>query len=45
MKNFNHIDAKSFNDATESIQSCEAACPIAGGTDLLGVLKHQILED
>lgn len=45
MKNFNHIDAKSFYDATESIQSCEAACPIAGGTDLLGVLKQQILED
>lgn len=45
MKNFNHIDAKSFYDATESIQSCEAACPIAGGTDLIGVLKQQILED
>lgn len=45
MKNFNHIDAKNFNDATESINSSKMACPIAGGTDLLVRLKNRILKE
>ncbi len=45
MKNFNHIDAKNFNHATETIKSSDLACPMAGGTDLLGGLKKRILKD
>jgi NADPH-dependent glutamate synthase beta subunit-like oxidoreductase len=44
MKRFNHESAQSFEDASALLQS-RGAVAIAGGTDLLGVLKDDLLPD
>ena len=43
MKNFEHINAGSFAEATKELKSAGYAQPIAGGTDLVGTLKQGIL--
>lgn len=45
MKNFEHINAESFEAATRGLTSYKNARPIAGGTDLVGALKEKILPD
>jgi NADPH-dependent glutamate synthase beta subunit-like oxidoreductase len=42
MKPFEHIDAKTVNEAVRLLQEYESKL-IAGGTDLLGVLKDRVL--
>jgi len=44
MKPFNHIDARTIDEAAELLKSDKAKL-IAGGTDLLGILKDQILPE
>lgn len=44
MKYFKHKNAQSIKDVSEQLAS-EKACVIAGGSDLLGVLKERILPD
>jgi len=44
MKNFQHINAKTVAEATSALGSGKATI-IAGGTDLLGRLKDEILPD
>jgi NADPH-dependent glutamate synthase beta subunit-like oxidoreductase/CO/xanthine dehydrogenase FAD-binding subunit len=44
MKSFNHIDAKTVNEAVELLKSKQGCAKlIAGGTDLLSTLKDKIL--
>jgi NADPH-dependent glutamate synthase beta subunit-like oxidoreductase/CO/xanthine dehydrogenase FAD-binding subunit len=44
MKSFNHVNAKTVDEAMETLQKYKGkARLIAGGTDLLGALKHNIL--
>ena len=44
MKNFNHVNAKTVDEAISLLKSCNGdANLIAGGTDLLGILKDRIL--
>ena len=43
MKEFKYERAQSFEEAGELLKCNENACPIAGGTDLLGTLKTEIL--
>ena len=46
MKAFNHVNAGTVDDAIALLKSGgERARVIAGGTDLLGILKDQILPD
>ncbi len=45
MKNFEHINAESFEAAASGLTSYKNARPIAGGTDLVGALKEKILPD
>lgn len=43
MKEFKYERAENFEEASELLKSNENACPLAGGTDLLGTLKNEIL--
>ena len=43
MKDFKYERAQSFEEAGSLLQSNANSCPIAGGTDLLGTLKTEIL--
>jgi len=46
MKSFKHLDAKTVNEACRLLEKYEGkAKVIAGGTDLLGILKDRILPD
>jgi xanthine dehydrogenase YagS FAD-binding subunit len=46
VKSFNHIDAKTVNEACRLLKGYRGkARLIAGGTDLLGILKDRILPD
>lgn len=45
MKNFEHLNAASFEQATQELKSSKHGQPIAGGTDLLGTLKKNILPE
>lgn len=45
MKNFEHARAASFTEAGELLQSEINATVMAGGTDLLSVIKNEILEE
>lgn len=45
MKNFEHLNAASFEQATQELKSSKRGQPIAGGTDLLGTLKKNILPE
>ena len=45
MKKFSHINAGSFEEASEALKSYEKAQPVAGGTDLIGTLKQNLLPD
>jgi xanthine dehydrogenase YagS FAD-binding subunit len=46
MKSFKHIDAKTVNEACRLLEKYEGKAKlIAGGTDLLGILKDRILPD
>jgi NADPH-dependent glutamate synthase beta subunit-like oxidoreductase/CO/xanthine dehydrogenase FAD-binding subunit len=46
MKVFNHVNAKTANEAVKSLKDREGKAKlIAGGTDLLGTLKDKILPD
>jgi NADPH-dependent glutamate synthase beta subunit-like oxidoreductase/CO/xanthine dehydrogenase FAD-binding subunit len=46
MKPFNHVTAKTTNEAVKSLKDYKGkASLIAGGTDLLGALKDKILPD
>ena len=46
MKSFKHIDAKTVNEACRLLEKYKGKAKlIAGGTDLLGVLKDRILPD
>jgi len=43
MQNFSHISAKSLDDAVKKIKSYgRRAVAVAGGTDLLGILKDEV---
>ena len=42
MKTFKHIDAASLEEARSLLGKNESARVIAGGTDLLGVLKGNV---
>ena len=44
MKPFNHTNAKTVDEAVTALGSCQSSL-IAGGTDLLGTLKDNILPD
>lgn len=44
MKYFEHTRAESFDEASELLKEGKAAV-IAGGSDLLGVIKNEILEE
>jgi hypothetical protein len=45
VKTFDHVNARSVDEALSLLRDYGGrACVIAGGTDLLGVLKDQILE-
>ena len=41
-KKFAHVDAKSLEDASSLLRSGKAAL-LAGGTDLLGAMRFEIL--
>ena len=43
MKEFKYERAASFAEAGELLKKSENACVLAGGTDLLGTLKTEIL--
>ena len=44
IKDFNHVNAKTVDEAISLLKSCNGeANLIAGGTDLLGILKDRIL--
>lgn len=43
MKDFKYERAQSFNEAEELLKDNKHACPLGGGTDLLGTLKNEIL--
>lgn len=43
MKDFRYERAQSFNEAEELLKNNKHACPLGGGTDLLGTLKNEIL--
>jgi len=43
MKDFKYERPQSFEDAGEILKNNEKACPLGGGTDLLGTLKCEIL--
>ena len=43
MRNFAHTDAQSVDDAVEALRRYRNASIIAGGTDLLGKMKDEIL--
>ena len=45
MKNFDPLNAASFEQATQELKSSKRGQPIAGGTDLLGTLKKNILPE
>ena len=45
MKNFEHLNAASLEQATQELKSSKRGQPIAGGTDLLGTLKKNILPE
>ncbi len=45
MKNFNHLNARSFAEAVEGLKSTPQAVANAGGTDLMNILKERILPD
>ncbi|MEG0662867.1 MAG: FAD-dependent oxidoreductase, partial [Anaerovoracaceae bacterium] len=45
MKRFSHMEATSFEEATQKLKSGKQVYPIAGGTDLLGVLKGKLLPE
>jgi NADPH-dependent glutamate synthase beta subunit-like oxidoreductase/CO/xanthine dehydrogenase FAD-binding subunit len=46
MKSFNHVNAKTVNEAVKSLKDHKGKAKlIAGGTDLLGTLKDRILPD
>jgi xanthine dehydrogenase YagS FAD-binding subunit len=46
MKSFKHIDAKTLNEACRLLKKYKGRAKlIAGGTDLLGILKDRILPD
>jgi CO/xanthine dehydrogenase FAD-binding subunit len=42
MKPFEHVDAKTVTEAVGLLTECESKL-IAGGTDLLGLLKSRVL--
>ncbi len=44
MRKFTHINAKTLAEATAALAKGKAMA-IAGGTDVLGTLKHEILRD
>ena len=44
MKSFEHIDAGTVDEAVELLGKNKGK-PIAGGTDLLGVLKGKVLKN
>ena len=41
---FNHINATSVEEAVSILKECKA-CLLAGGTDLLGTMRFEILRD
>ena len=45
MRYFDHARVESFAEASEELKNNSDAVAIAGGTDLLGVLKNEILAD
>jgi xanthine dehydrogenase YagS FAD-binding subunit len=46
MRKFNHIDARTIDEAVSTLQRYRnKGCIIAGGTDLLGKMKDEILPD
>jgi xanthine dehydrogenase YagS FAD-binding subunit len=46
MKSFNHVNAKTVNDAVRLLENYNGRARLnAGGTDLLGILKDKILPD
>jgi xanthine dehydrogenase YagS FAD-binding subunit len=46
MKSFNHVNAKTVYEAVKTLERYKGKAKLnAGGTDLVGVLKHRILPD
>jgi xanthine dehydrogenase YagS FAD-binding subunit len=46
MKSFNHVNAKTVDEAVKTLERYKGKAKLnAGGTDLVGVLKHRILPD
>ncbi|MFC2020248.1 FAD binding domain-containing protein [Chloroflexota bacterium] len=45
MKTFNHINAKTIGEATKLLKDNSKAKLLAGGTDLLGILKDRLFQD
>jgi xanthine dehydrogenase YagS FAD-binding subunit len=46
MKSFNHVNAKTVDEAVKTLKRYRGKAKlIAGGTDLIGALKHRILPD
>jgi xanthine dehydrogenase YagS FAD-binding subunit len=46
MKSFNHVNAKTVDEAVKTLERYKGKAKLnAGGTDLIGVLKHRILPD
>lgn len=43
MRKFEHKEAQTFAEASEFLKNAKNGAPIAGGTDLLGVMKTEIL--
>jgi NADPH-dependent glutamate synthase beta subunit-like oxidoreductase/CO/xanthine dehydrogenase FAD-binding subunit len=45
MRNFEHFNARTFADASKVLKKAGKSVAIAGGTDLIGVLKGELLGD
>lgn len=46
MKSFNHVNAKTVDEAVKTLERYRGKAKLtAGGTDLIGALKHRILPD
>ena len=45
MRDFQHYNAESFDEASKILKEGEKSAAISGGTDLVNVLKEEILEE
>jgi CO/xanthine dehydrogenase FAD-binding subunit len=45
MRYFDHFDAENFENASQLLKENGKAVAISGGTDIIDVLKEELLED